>query len=69
MMKVSVNQRRSPCTSPRSARKTPSWQVIDDSTRIVVKVSAYGRFSTVVCSFHSAWPIAVAVAPLAMAVR
>ena len=38
--KVIENQRRSPCTSPRSARNTPIWQVTEDATRITVNVSA-----------------------------
>ena len=37
--KVSVNQRRSACTSPCSAANTPSWQVTEESTRITVNVS------------------------------
>src|SRR5690348_15618368 len=53
MTNVSANHRRSPCTSPRSARNTPSWQVIDESTRIVVNTRAYGISSFSVCTAHS----------------
>ena len=49
---MSVNQRRSPCTSPRSAANTPIWQVTEESTRITVNVVAYGRLRTSVCSAH-----------------
>src|SRR3954447_20497161 len=41
-------------TWPRSAAKTPSWQVSDDSTRIVVLTEANGTFSFAVFSAHSA---------------
>src|SRR6476660_5801318 len=51
--KVRVNQRRSACTSPRSAAKTPIWHVTEDSTRTMVKVSAYQMLRCWVCSFHS----------------
>src|SRR6476661_4496052 len=42
-----VNQRRRPYTLPCSAANTPNWQVNDDATRISVKVTAYGMFSSV----------------------
>ncbi len=35
-------------TWPRSAANTPSWQVSDDSTRIVVLTDANGTFSSAV---------------------
>src|SRR5438309_2975910 len=44
MMNVITNQRRSFFTSPRSAAKTPSWQVSEESTRIVVLTDANGTF-------------------------
>ena len=40
-------------TWPRSAAKTPSWQVTEDSTRIVVLTVANGTFSSAVLSAHS----------------
>src|SRR3954454_23742163 len=40
-------QRRSPNTSPRSAAKTPYWQVNDEATSTIVTTSAYGMFSSV----------------------
>src|SRR3954471_21906331 len=39
-------------TCPRSAAKTPSWQVTDDSTRIVVLTAANGTFSFAVFWAH-----------------
>src|SRR3954454_20237939 len=39
-------------TWPRSAAKTPSWQVSDDSTRIVVLTEANGKFSFSVFCAH-----------------
>jgi hypothetical protein len=38
--KVRVNHRRKACTSPFSAAKTPIWQVTEDSTKMIVNVSA-----------------------------
>ena len=32
---------------PLSAANTPNWQVTEDSTRMIVKTVAYGRFSSV----------------------
>src|SRR5689334_969001 len=49
MKNVSVNHLRRAKTSPRSAANTPIWQVTDDSTRIVVKNTAYGT-SSFTCS-------------------
>src|SRR3954467_13536408 len=43
MRKVIENQRRRPYTLPCSAAKTPNWQVTDESTRMIVNTSAYGR--------------------------
>src|SRR3954447_19861192 len=40
-------------TWPRSAANTPSWQVSDDSTRIVVFTEANGTFRIAVLSAHS----------------
>ena len=40
-------------TWPRSAAKTPSWQVTDDSTRIVVLTVANGTLSSAVFCAHS----------------
>ena len=40
-------------TWPRSAAKTPSWQVTDDSTRIVVLTAANGTLSSSVSCAHS----------------
>jgi hypothetical protein len=40
-------------TWPRSAAKTPSWQVTEDSTRIVVFTAAYGTLSFSVSICHS----------------
>src|SRR3954453_22607739 len=39
-------------TWPRSAAKTPSWQVSDDSTRIVVFTAANGTLRIAVLSAH-----------------
>jgi hypothetical protein len=39
-------------TWPRSAAKTPSWQVTDDSTRIVVLTAAKGTLSSSVLCVH-----------------
>src|SRR3954471_375016 len=39
-------------TWPRSAAKTPSWQVSEDSTRIVVLTAANGTFSFSVLIAH-----------------
>src|SRR3954471_4784919 len=47
-----VNQRRSPYTLPCSAANTPNWQVNDDATRISVKTTAYGMFSSVGAGGH-----------------
>src|SRR3954451_7907067 len=41
-------------TWPRSAAKTPSWQVADDSTRIVVLTEANGTLRWVVLCAHKA---------------
>src|SRR3954464_15521435 len=41
-------------TCPRSAAKTPSWQVADDSTRIVVLTAANGTLRWVVLCAHRA---------------
>src|SRR5205823_12957237 len=46
MKKVIANQKRRPPTSPRSAANTPSWQVTDDSTRMIVNGAAVLRSST-----------------------
>src|SRR5690606_15582535 len=46
MNRVSRYQRRSPKTSPFSAANTPSWQVNDEATRMMVNGSAHGRLST-----------------------
>ncbi len=41
-------------TWPRSAAKTPSWQVAEDSTRIVVLTAANGTLSfSVLCAHRS----------------
>src|SRR3954453_18940630 len=40
-------------TWPRSAAKTPSWQVSDDSTRTVVLTEANGTFNFSVLCAHS----------------
>ena len=45
-------------TSPRSAANTPNWQVNEDAIKMIVKVSAYGRFSSVGGGGHS--PMATA---------
>ena len=50
MMNVMMNQRRSLATSPRSAAKTPIWQVTELSTRIRVLVSANGMLRNCVSS-------------------
>src|SRR5262249_25026084 len=42
MMNVTTNHERSFFTSPRSAAKTPIWQVKEESTRIVVFVAEKG---------------------------
>ena len=52
MRKVMMNQRRSPLTSPRSAANTPSWQVTEDRTRIVVLMLEKVTFSRLVSSAH-----------------
>src|SRR5215208_3126401 len=63
MMYVRMNHSRSPqppalsseplrLTWPRSAANTPSWQVNDDSTRIVVLIDANGTLSRSVFSAH-----------------
>src|SRR5690606_39507392 len=46
MNRVSRYQRRNPKTSPRSAANTPSWQVNDEATRMIVNGNAHGRLST-----------------------
>src|SRR3954469_17352988 len=46
MKKVIANQKRRPPTSPRSAANTPSWQVTDESTRMIVNGAAVLRSST-----------------------
>src|SRR6516162_8965791 len=46
MKKVTMNQKRSRSTSPRSAAKTPSWQVTLDRTRITVNGAAVLRSRT-----------------------
>src|SRR3954467_3569622 len=51
--KVIVNQRRSANTSPFSAANTPSWQVTEDSTRMIVFGVGGGRVSGSVCLAHS----------------
>ena len=40
-------------TWPSSARKTPSWQVTEESTRIVVFTAASGTLRIAVCSAQS----------------
>ena len=45
-----LNQRRMSFTSPRSAAKTPSWQVTEDSTKTVVFTLAKGILSFAVSS-------------------
>ena len=40
-------------TWPRSAAKTPSWQVSEDSTRTVVLTAANGTSSSAVFWAHS----------------
>src|SRR3954471_10395234 len=57
MMKVITNQERSFLTSPRSAAKTPSWQVREESTRIVVFVAENGKFSADAISFQCSAPV------------
>src|SRR5664279_2451967 len=42
------------CTSPRSAAKTPIWQVIEDSTRTIVNGAAALRSSTTGGGGHGA---------------
>src|SRR3954471_23443233 len=46
MKKVIANQNRRPPTSPRSAANTPSWQVTEESTRMIVNGAAVLRSST-----------------------
>src|SRR3954451_23651026 len=57
MMKVRMNQPRSFFTSPRSAANTPSWQVSEESTRIVVFVAEKGTLSACACSLQYAGPV------------
>src|SRR5262249_1500379 len=57
MTKVTANQRRSFFTSPRSAAKTPSWQVSEESTRIVVFVAENGRFNASAWAFQNVGPV------------
>src|SRR5438105_4353335 len=57
MTKVTTNHARSFLTSPRSAANTPSWQVRELSTRIVVLVAENGRFSALADSFQYASPV------------
>src|SRR3954468_8478879 len=57
MMKVMMNQPRSFFTSPRSAAKTPSWQVREESTRIVVFVAENGKFRLDAISFQWSGPV------------
>ncbi len=45
--RLTAYHKRNLNTSPRSAANTPNWQVNDDEIRMIVKVSAYGRFSSV----------------------
>ena len=52
-----MNQVRSFFTSPRSAAKTPSWQVREESTRIVVLVAENGTFRDEAISFQYAAPV------------
>src|SRR3954447_13937951 len=46
MKNVTMNQKRSPSTSPRSAANTPSWQVTLESTRMIVNGAAVFRSRT-----------------------
>src|SRR4051812_24518606 len=54
---VTMNHERSFFTSPRSAAKTPIWQVKEESTRIVVFVAENGTFSASACSFQKSAPV------------
>src|SRR3954469_25012226 len=56
MTNVIANQIRSRRTSPRSAAKTPSWQVTLDSTRIVVNTPEYGMSISMPCGGHG-WAV------------
>ncbi len=47
MTKVTTYHRRRPNTSPRSAAKTPIWQVNDDAMSTNVTGTASARFSSV----------------------
>src|SRR6478752_1230091 len=55
--KVMTNHERSFFTSPRSAAKTPIWQVKEESTRIVVLVAEKGTLSALACSCQKAGPV------------
>src|SRR5882757_3464007 len=57
MMKVTMNHERSFFTSPRSAAKTPIWQVNEESTRTVVFTEANGTFSALACSDQKSAPV------------
>src|SRR5437764_5599587 len=46
MKNVRMYQNRKPATSPRSAAKTPSWQVTDDRIRTIVNGAAVLRSRT-----------------------
>jgi hypothetical protein len=48
-----TNHFRKPFTSPRSAAKTPSWQVTDESTKIVVLKEANGMFRSSTSFAHN----------------
>src|SRR3954454_22291627 len=53
MKKVRMYQKRNPATSPRSAAKTPSWQVTDDRIRTIVNGAAVFRSSTTPLAGHT----------------
>src|SRR6478609_8733449 len=56
MMKVTMNQRRSLTTSPRSAANTPIWQVTDDRTSTVVLIPAKTSVRCSVACFQTCGP-------------
>src|SRR3954463_7090737 len=57
MKNVTMNQNRSPATSPRSAANTPSWQVTLESTRTIVNGAAVLRSRTTSFAGQIGWLI------------
>src|SRR3954470_3754304 len=57
MKKVTANQNRRPAPSPRSAAKTPSWQVTLESTRMIVNGAAVLRSRTTPFAGQAGWLI------------